>query len=50
MKKDNIKIFIDAIYSKAPKKVYETNKIIYNLINQTWSIDLGIFLRLQKFK
>ena len=29
-KKDNIKIFIDEIYSKPPKKKYETNKIINN--------------------
>ena len=39
-KKDNIKIFIDEIYSTPPKKNYETNKIVYNHIDETWSIDL----------
>ena len=42
-KKDNIKIFIDEIYSKASKKIYETNKIIYNHIDEKWSIDLAGF-------
>ena len=41
MKKDLTKIFIDEIYGKAPKKNYETNKIIYNHIVETWSIDLA---------
>ena len=41
MKKDLTKIFIDEIYSKAPKKNYETNKIIYNHTDQIWSIDLA---------
>ena len=41
VKKDNMKIFIDEIYSKAPKKNYETNKIIYNHIDEIWSIDLA---------
>ena len=40
MKKDLIKIFIDEIYSKPPKKKYETSKIIYIHIDETWSIDL----------
>ena len=40
-KKDLIKIFIDEIYSKAPKKNYSTNKIIYNHIDEIWSIDLA---------
>ena len=39
--KDKIKIFIDEIYSKAPKKNYPTNKIIYNHIDEIWSIDLA---------
>ena len=41
MKKDLTKIFIDEIYSKAPKKNYETNKIVYNHIDEIWSIDLA---------
>ena len=43
-KKDNIKIFIDEIYWKPPKKNYETNKVIYNHIDEIWSIDLADFL------
>ena len=42
--KDLAKTFIDEIYSKAPKKNYETNKIIYNHIDEIWSIDLADFL------
>ena len=41
VKKDKIKIFIDEIYSKPLKKNYETNKIVYNHINETWSIHLA---------
>ena len=41
MKRDLIKIFIDEIYSKPPIKNYPTNKIIYNHIDETWSIDLA---------
>ena len=40
-KKDNIKIFIDVIYSSPPKKNYETNKIVNNHIDEIWSIDLA---------
>ena len=40
-KRDLTKIFIDEIYSTPPKKNYPTNKIIYNHINQIWSIDLA---------
>ena len=40
-KKDNIKIFIDEIYSKAPKKNYPTSKIVYYHIDEIWSIDLA---------
>ena len=43
IKKDLTKIFIDEIYSKAPKKNYETNKITYNHIDEIWSIDLADF-------
>ena len=39
--RDLIKIFIDEIYSKPPKKNYETNEILYNHIDETWSIDLA---------
>ena len=35
------KIFIDAIYSKPPKKNSPTNKITYNHIDEIWSIDLA---------
>ena len=38
--KDNYQIFIDEIYSKAPKKNYPTNIIVYNHIDDIWSIDL----------
>ena len=41
--KDLTKIFIDEIYSKAPKKNYETNKITYNYIDEIWSINLADF-------
>ena len=41
MKKDLTKIFINEIYSKAPRKNYESNKIIYNHIDETWSINLA---------
>ena len=44
VKKDLIKIFIDESYSKPPKKNYPTNKIIYNYIDEIWSIDLADFL------
>ena len=41
IKKDLIKIFIEEIYSKAPKKNYSSNKIIYNHFDEIWSIDLA---------
>ena len=41
MKRDLIKVFIDEIYSKLPIKNYPTNKIVYNHINEIWSIDLA---------
>ena len=41
IKKDLTKIFIDEIYSKPPRKNYPTNKIIYNHIDEVWSIDLA---------
>ena len=41
IKKDLTKIFIDEIYSSPPKKNYPTNKIVYNHIDEIWSIDLA---------
>ena len=41
IKKDLIKIFNDEIYSTPPWKNYETNKIVYNHIDEIWSIDLA---------
>ena len=41
VKRDLTKIFIDEIYSKSLKKNYSTNKIIYNHIDEIWSIDLA---------
>ena len=43
MKKDLTKIFIDEIYSTPTRKNYPTNKIIYNHIDEIWSIDLADF-------
>ena len=43
MKKDLTKTFIDEIYSKPPKKNFPTNKIVYNKIDEIWSIDLADF-------
>ena len=43
MKRVFTKVFIDEIYSKAPKKNYPTNKIVYNHIDEIWSIDLADF-------
>ena len=40
-KKDLTKIFIDEIYSSPPKKTFQTNKIIYNHIDEIWLIDLA---------
>ena len=41
MKKELIETFVDEIYSKPPKKNYPTNKVIYNHIDEIWSIDLA---------
>ena len=38
-KKDNIKNFNDEIYNTPTKKNYETKKIVYNHIDEIWSID-----------
>ena len=42
--RDVIKIFINEIYSRPPKKNYKTKKIVYNHIDVIWSIDLAVFL------
>ena len=42
-KRDSTKIFIDEIYSTAPRKNYLTNKITYNYSDEIWSIDLADF-------
>ena len=39
--KDLIKSFVDEIYSKPPSRNYPTNKIVYNHINDIWSIHLA---------
>jgi len=41
MNKNITEIFINEIYSKPPRKNYETNKIVYNHIDEVWSIDLA---------
>ena len=41
MKNDLTKIFSDEIYSKPRRKNYPTNKLIYNNIDEIWSIDLA---------
>ena len=41
MKRDLTKIFVDEIYSKPPLRNYPTNKIVYNYIDEIWSIDLA---------
>ena len=43
-KRDLTKIFIDEIYSKAPKRNYPTKKIDYNYIDEIWSIDLAAMI------
>ena len=41
VRRNLIEIFIDEIYSKPPMRNYPTNKIIYNHIDENWSIDLA---------
>ena len=43
MKRDLTKIFVDEIYSKPPLRNYPTNKIVYNSLDEIWSIDLADF-------
>ena len=40
MEKELIKIFTDGLYSKPPKKNYETNKTMIMSIDDTWTSDL----------
>ena len=40
-KKDNIKTFIDEIYSSPPMRNYPTNKIVCNDVDEIWSVDLA---------
>ena len=40
---ESTKIFIDEIYSKPPEKKSKTTKIIYNYIDEIWSIDSADF-------
>ena len=39
--KDLIKTFVDEIYSKSLIKNYPNNKLVYNQIDEIWSIDLA---------
>ena len=41
MKRDLTKLFIDEIYSKPPIKNYESNKLVYNHIDEIRRIDLA---------
>ena len=41
MKSDLKKIFINEIYKKPPRKNYPNNKLIKNLIDEKWPIDLA---------
>ena len=50
IKKDLIKIFVDEVYSKSPKKYYPTDQIIYNHIDEIWSIDLADMIDYKKSK
>ena len=50
MKRDLIEIFIVKIFSKPPKKIYGTNKILCDHINEIWRNVLADFSRLQNFK
>ena len=41
LKKDNVQTFIDEIYPSPPKKNFTTNELIYNHIDEVWTIDLA---------
>ena len=40
MTQKNIKIFIDEVYSKGPKRNYRTNKTDVYHIDDVWSLDI----------
>ena len=40
VEKDLIKVFIDENYSEPPRKNYPNSEILYNHIDEIWSIDL----------
>ena len=52
MKWNPTKIFTDEIYSTPPRKNYPTNKMVYNHIDEIWSIDFAdlIVYRISKNK
>ena len=41
MPQKTIKIFIEEIYSKPPRKNYPTNRTDVYLIDDTWSLDIS---------
>ena len=41
MKRDLTKFFIDEIYSTPPRTNYPNNKVVYNHIDEIWSIGLA---------
>ena len=45
-----MKIFIDEIYTTPSRKNYPTNKIVYNHIDEIWSIDLADFSNNKRFR
>ena len=42
-KNNNINTFINEMYSTPRLRNYETNKVVYNHIDEIWSIDLADF-------
>ena len=42
-KRNNINAFINEIYSKPPMRYYPTKRIVYNHIDEIWSIDFADF-------
>ena len=44
-KKDNIKTFIDELYSFLPKRICPTKKVNYNFIDEIWIIDLADMIK-----
>ena len=41
--RDLIKIFMDETYIKPLMRIYPTNKIVYNHIDEIWSVHLADF-------